>query len=143
MNPVTYPEIKLTDHTMLLANGGRIIEAREGYALGELPLGDTVQQPLLVYHAGAIVMLADEVASTAIHGEKFTKESTAGNLFPYLVQASVSFLSNDPVGPIRAEAKVVRKGKLLIVDTTVTSVTGAVVALMRSTHKTVHLARLF
>jgi acyl-coenzyme A thioesterase PaaI-like protein len=78
--------------------------------------------------------LADEVASTAINGEGIARGDLSGCLFPYSIQISVNLVSNDPVGPLVAEAQVVRRGRLTIVDTTVTGSTGNVVALMRSTH---------
>ncbi len=53
--------------TMLSAIGGEMLEVRDGYAKARLPLSETVQQPTRVFHAGAIVTLADEVASAAIH----------------------------------------------------------------------------
>jgi len=64
--------------TMLSAIGGSILELKDGYALGELPLSDLVKQPTGVFHAGAIVTLADEVASAAIFGE-YTEDPSAQN----------------------------------------------------------------
>jgi uncharacterized protein (TIGR00369 family) len=119
---------------MLSALGGDMLEVRDGYARGSLPLTEAVMQPTRVFHAGAITTLADEVASTAINGEGIAKGDLSGCLFPYSIQISVNLVSNDPVGPLVAEAQVVRRGRLTIVDTTVTGSTGNVVALMRSTH---------
>lgn len=118
-----------------------MLEVREDYALGELPLTDMVKQPTGVFHAGAIVTLADEVASQAIHGRYVDDESMEGKKFPYSIQISVNLLTNDPVGPMRAEAKVIRKGGIAVVDTTVTTSTGATAALMRSTHRMVDLSK--
>ncbi|MBX9720184.1 MAG: PaaI family thioesterase [Candidatus Obscuribacterales bacterium] len=129
----------ITEWTMLYAIGGKMLEVREDYALGELPLTDMVKQPTGVYHAGAIVTLADEVASQAIHGRSVDDESMEGKKFPYSIQISVNLLTNDPVGPMRAEAKVIRKGGIAVVDTTVTTSSGATAALMRSTHRMVDL----
>ncbi len=129
--------------TMLDALGGRILESREGYAKGELPLTEMVMQPTRVYHAGAIIALADEVASVAIVGGRATSEDLreGGRLFPYSVQISTNLLDNDPVGPLTAEARVVRKGRMTVVDTEVFSSTGKKVALMRSTHLMVDLKK--
>ncbi|MBX9685790.1 MAG: PaaI family thioesterase [Candidatus Obscuribacterales bacterium] len=123
--------------TMLSAIGGTIIELREGYALGELPLSDGVKQPTGVFHAGAIVALADEVASAAIMGGVVDPEQMQGRKFPYSIQLSVNLLTNDPEGPLRAEANVVKEGGITVVDTVVTARNGATVALMRSTHRMV------
>ena len=119
---------------MLVDLGGTIDEVREGYARGTLPLSEMVMQPSRVFHAGAIITLADEVASAAIVGQVGDPTETAGKLFPYSIQISTNLLSNDPEGPIKAEAKVVKRGRIVVVDTEVTGSKGQVVALMRSTH---------
>lgn len=125
--------------TMLTALGGEMLEVREGYARGILPLSDTVKQPTEVFHAGAIVTLADEVASAAIHGEKVVEVLAKGKKFPYSIQLSVNLLTNDPVGPLTAESHVVRNGGVTVVDTVVTTATGETAALMRSSHRMVDL----
>jgi uncharacterized protein (TIGR00369 family) len=127
---------------MLSALGGDMLEVQDGYAKGVLPLSEAVMQPTRVFHAGAITVLADEVASTAINGEGIAKGDMTGCLFPYSVQITVNLISNDPVGPLTAEAKVVRRGRLTIVDTTVTGSGGHLVALMRSTHMMVDPAKV-
>jgi len=126
---------------MLSALGGEMIEVRDGYALGELPLTEMVMQPTRVFHAGAIVTLADEVASAAIHGGPMQDAHDTDKKFPYSVQLSVNLLTNDPVGPLRAEAKVIRKGRMTVVETTVSTADNQVAALMRSTHLMVDLKK--
>ncbi len=128
--------------TMLSAIGGSILELKDGYALGELPLSDMVKQPTGVFHAGAIVTLADEVASAAIFGEYSEDPSSQDKKFPYSIQISVNLLTNDPVGPLRAEARVVRPGGATLVDTVVTTSTGETAALMRSVHRMVDLKKV-
>ncbi len=132
-----------SDHkwTMLSALGGDMVEVRDGYARGVLPLTEAVMQPTGVYHAGAIVALADEVASAAINGEPWQDPSQTKKLFPYSIQLSVNLLGNDPVGPLSAEAQVVKRGRVTVVETTVIASTGEVAAMMRSTHMMVDLNR--
>lgn len=127
--------------TMLSALGGEMLEVRDGYAKGRLPLSEKVMQPTRVFHAGAIVALADEVASAAIHGRPVIDIKDTEQRFPYSIQLSVNLLTNDPVGPLTAEAKVIRKGRMTVVETTVNTVTGEVAALMRSTHLLVDLKK--
>lgn len=127
--------------TMLSAIGGDMLEVREGYARGVLPLSDTVKQPTAVFHAGAIVTLADEVASAALHGAP-VPELSGGKKFPYSIQLSVNLLTNDPVGPLTAESKVVRNGGTAVVDTVVTTSNGETAALMRSVHRMVDLSKV-
>lgn len=65
----------------------------------------------------------------------------SSNLFLYSVQITLNPLTNDPIGPLTAEAKVVRRGRMTVVDTTVTASTGETAALMRSTHMMVDLKK--
>lgn len=121
-----------------------MLELRDGYAKGRLPLSETVHQPTKVFHAGAIVTLADEVASAAIHGEEpdMDRAVEKGKKFPYSIQLSVNLLTNDPVGPLIAEARVVKRGGVTVVDTVVTTSNGETAALMRSTHRMVDLEKV-
>lgn len=127
--------------TMLTAIGGRMLEIEEDRAVAELPLSDMVKQPTEVFHAGAIVTLADEAASAALHGPYVDVGEVKEKKFPYSIQISVNLLTNDPVGPLRAEAKVVRRSGVALVDTTVTTSTGETAALMRSVHRMVDLSK--
>lgn len=127
--------------TMLVAVGGEMLEVREGYARAVLPLSEMVMQPTRVFHAGAIAMLADETASAAIVGGEVDYGNLPDKPFPYSVQISMNLLSNDPVGPLTAEAKVVRKGRMTVVQTTVTTSSGTTAALMTSTHLMVDLRK--
>ncbi|MBY0551232.1 MAG: PaaI family thioesterase [Candidatus Obscuribacterales bacterium] len=127
--------------TMLAAIGGSIIEERRGYAKGILPLSEGVMQPTRVFHAGAIVTLADEVASRAIYNAIPKDEHNRPLKFPYSVQLSVNLLTNDPIGPLTAESTVSREGGLTLVDTVVTTHDGKTAALMRSVHKMVDPAK--
>ncbi len=126
------------NYPMLKGLGGKMLQLEDGYAKAELPLSEKVMQPMGVFHAGAIVTLADEVASAAIHGEPVDTEDLKGKLFPYSVQLSVNLLTNDPVGPISAEARVIKRGRLTVVDTEVKTKDGKTAAMMRSTHMMVN-----
>lgn len=126
---------------MLGAIGGEITDIEDGFARGNLPLTNEVMQPTGVFHAGAITVLADEVASAAIFGTHANDPAAEDKLFPYSVQISLNLLTNDPVGPLSAEAKVVRRGRMTVVDTVVTASTGQKAALMRSTHMMVDLKK--
>ncbi len=126
--------------TMLGALGGDIVVLEEGYAKGFLPLSTSVMQPTQVFHAGAIVVLADEVASNAIVGP-IEEGQMADKPFPYSIQISLNLMTNDPEGPLTAESRVVRRGRITVVDTEVTGSHGKTVALMRSTHMMVDLKK--
>ncbi|MBX3073682.1 PaaI family thioesterase [Candidatus Obscuribacterales bacterium] len=121
-------------HEMIRELGGEMLEIRDGYAKAQLPLSEKVMQPTRVYHAGAIVALADEAASAAIVGERLDTCDMGDKKFPYSIQLSVNLLTNDPVGPIVAEATVVKRGRITVVDTIVKTCTGETAAMMRSSH---------
>lgn len=127
--------------TMLSAIGGDIVEIGDGYARGVLPLSELVMQPTRVFHAGAITTLADEVASVAIEGGPVDEKYKNEKKFPYSVQLSINLLTNDPVGPLTAEARVVRRGRMTVVQTEVKTSTGETAALMTSTHLLVDLKK--
>ena len=129
------------EYEMLRNLGGRMLEVREGYARASLDLSAIVMQPTKVFHAGAIVTLADEVASAAIVGAPADPEQMSGKKFPYSIQLSVNLLTNDPVGPLTAEATVFRRGRVTVVDTVVTTSSGETAALMRSSHLMVDPAK--
>ena len=126
--------------TMLGALGGEVSEIGQDFARGFLPLTEAVMQPTRVFHAGAIVVLADEVASAAIYGP-VEPELLPDKPFPYSIQISLNLMTNDPVGPLTAESRVVRRGRVTVVDTQVLGSHGKTVALMRSTHLMVDLKK--
>lgn len=127
--------------TMLRAIGGRVTEITDGRARGELPLSEAVMQPTRVYHAGAITVLADEVASAAIYGGRTNPREMESKPFPYSIQISLNLMDNDPQGPLTAEARVIRRGRVTVVDTEVKGSHGRTVAVMRSTHLMVDLKK--
>lgn len=68
--------------------------------------------------------------------------ASPGKKFPYSIQLSVNLLTNDPVGPLTAEANVVKRGGVTVVDTVVFTSTGETAALMRSAHRMVDLEKV-
>jgi len=81
------------------------------------------------------------VASVAIHGGWVVDDGESERKFPFSVQLSVNLLANDSVGPLTAEAKVVRKGRMTVVQTEVRTSQGQVAAMMTSTHLMVDLKK--
>ena len=125
--------VKGTD--MLTFLGGTISEVDEGFAQCILPISDKVTQPAKVYHAGALLTLADEMASTAING---SADFSKTKLFPYCIGLTANFMDNDPIGPMICTSRVVKRGSgdksLCIVDTKITIRHDRPAALIRSTH---------
>jgi uncharacterized protein (TIGR00369 family) len=114
--------------------GGKIYRLGEGHARGVLPLTELVMQPTRVYHAGAIISLADEVASAALSDHEGDTDPTISKLFPYSIAINTNLLTNDPVGPITAEAFVVRRGRVAVVETKVMTSTGQLMTMVTSSH---------
>ncbi len=126
---------------MLASFGGDIEVLGDVHARGTLPLTELVMQPTQVYHAGAIIALADEVASAAIYGVPGGAGPDVSKPFPYSIQISTNLLTNDPHGPITAESKVIKRGKVTVVETEVHNSQGKLMTLVRSTHLIVDLTK--
>jgi len=120
--------------TLMHPLGIRLLELGPGRALGELPVHDGVRTPLGAVHAGAIVALADTMATSAA----LTVVNVPGQpeRFPVAIDLAVQLVGNIQEGGLRAESQVVHQGRtLVVVQTRVSSAeTGRLVALMSSTH---------
>ncbi len=120
--------------TLMAPLGIRLLELGDGRALGELPVHDGVRTPVGPVHAGAIVALADTMAT----GAALTAVNRPGEpeRFPVAVDLSVQLVGNVDEGHLRAESQVVHRGRtLVVVQTRVTSAeSGRLLALMTSTH---------
>lgn len=112
----------------------RLVEIAPGRAVGELPVRDGVRAPIGAVHAGAIVALADTIAT----GAALAAINRPGQpeRFPLAIDLSVQLVGNVDDGRLRAESEVVHRGRtLVVVHTRVSSAeTGRLVALVTSTH---------
>jgi uncharacterized protein (TIGR00369 family) len=115
--------------------GLRIIEATPQHAVLELDFSPAVQQVTGIFHGGALLTMADSAATWAAIKALNPNGPVDGEPFPLTVQMSTNFLRNTDEGTARAEAKVVHKGKrMLVVETVITDNKGRQMAMVRSTH---------
>ena len=81
-------------------------EVSESHAIASMPLAQHHKNGLDTVHGGAIFALADITFGAACAG---------AGLCCVSAQSSVSFLDAGRVGPVRAEARLIRGGKVLMV----------------------------
>jgi uncharacterized protein (TIGR00369 family) len=68
-----------------------------------------------LFHAGAIIALADETATAAAMWETNPSGELQPELFPLTLQLSVNLIRNTNRGTLTAEAQVVHRGRTTIV----------------------------
>jgi uncharacterized protein (TIGR00369 family) len=103
--------------TMIESHGTRFISAGEGRAKTQLAFKPSLTQLTGLFHAGAIIALADETATAAAMWETSPTTELRPELFPLTLQLSVNLLRNTNQGTLTAEAEVVHRGRTtLVVD---------------------------
>ncbi|QLD85450.1 PaaI family thioesterase [Natronomonas halophila] len=111
--------------------GIELLEAEDGYAVGELELSQehSSNPNQLVAHGGVAYSLADTVGGAAVMSANFTVTPTINMRMDYLAPATG--------GTLRAEAEVIRNGdSVATVSVDVTDEDGTDIATARGTYKT-------
>jgi 1,4-dihydroxy-2-naphthoyl-CoA hydrolase len=107
--------------TMIDAHGTRFITAGQGRAVAQLDFKPELSQLTGLFHAGAIIALADETATAAAMWETNPSGEFKSELFPLTLQLSVNLLRNTNRGTLTAEAQIVHRGRTtLVVEVKVT-----------------------
>jgi 1,4-dihydroxy-2-naphthoyl-CoA hydrolase len=120
--------------TMIAAHGTRFVAAGNGRARAELDFTRSLTQLTGVFHAGAIIALADEAATAAAMWETNPSGEFRPELFPLTVQLSVNLLRNADHGTLTADARIVHRGRtMFVVDVEVTDGDARVVARLVAT----------
>jgi uncharacterized protein (TIGR00369 family) len=101
--------------TMIESHGTRFISAGEGRAKTQLAFKPSLTQLTGLFHAGAIIALADETATAAAMWETSPTTELRPELFPLTLQLSVNLLRNTNQGTLTAEAEVVHRGRTTFV----------------------------
>jgi uncharacterized protein (TIGR00369 family) len=101
--------------TMIEAHGTRFISAGQGRAVAQLDFKPELTQLTGLFHAGAIIALADETATAAAMWETNPSGELQPDLFPLTLQLSVNLIRNTNCGTLTAEALVVHRGRTTIV----------------------------
>ena len=114
--------------------GIQMVEVGPRRAIAELEVRPEIMTMTGHTHAGAMVSLADSVATFA--AVAFIKGSYSDlDRFPVAIGISSQIVSNTQQGIIRAESTVSHGGRTLVaVDTRVTSDQGRLLAIVTSTH---------
>ena len=121
---------------IILALDLRPLEESEGRAVMEMPYGPAVRQGTGVFAAGALIQLADVAATMACFSAMNPTDEPRDDLpFPLSVQISANMLRNTDRGKAIAEARVIHKGRtMMVVEARVEDDQGRLLAIVTSTH---------
>lgn len=101
--------------TMIETHGTQFITAGQGRAVTQLEFKSELTQLTGLFHAGAIIALADETATAAAMWETNPTGDFNPEYFPLTLQLSVNLIRNTNRGTLTAEAHVVHRGRTTIV----------------------------
>ena len=120
--------------TLMGPLGIRAIEVGPQRAVAELEVGPGVMTRTGYVHAGAMMSLADTIATyLAVAHIKGSYDDL--DRFPVAIGLSSQIVSNVQEGTIRAESQVIHGGRtLIVVETRVTSGDGRLLAMVNTTH---------
>ena len=101
--------------TMIASHGTRFMTAGQGRAVSQLDFKPDLTQLTGLFHAGAIIALADETATAAAMWETNPTAELKPERFPLTLQLSVNLIRNTNRGTLTAEAQVVHRGRTTMV----------------------------
>ena len=115
--------------------GLNILEVTSERAVAEMPFAPQLQQLTGVFHAGALLTLADTTATLAsMYWSSGTLDGSAEQ-FPFTIQLSTNFLRNTNHGTVRAEATPVHRGRTtMVVETRLSDADGRLLIVVTTTH---------
>jgi len=125
---------RMTAGTMVDALGIRVTALGDGLASGEMDYREDLRQSGGLFHAGAILALADSVATSAA----LTVVSPEGEFdlsrFPLAIQTSSNLVGNTDRGKLVATAEAVHRGRTtIVVETKVRDGNGKLIATTSTT----------
>jgi uncharacterized protein (TIGR00369 family) len=101
--------------TMIEAHGTEFLRAGDGHAVARLAFKPGLTQLTGLFHAGAIIALADETATAAAMWETNPTADLKPERFPLTIQLSVNLIRNTNQGDITAEAHIIHRGRTTMV----------------------------
>jgi len=119
--------------TMIAAHGTRFVRVSAERAVLELDFKPELTQMTGLFHAGAIISLADE-ACTALASARAMTDGWDPNRFPLTVQLSANLVRNVDRGTLTAEALPIHQGRTtMVVQSTVRDDRGRLLATVTAT----------
>jgi uncharacterized protein (TIGR00369 family) len=120
-------------NTMIASHGTRFVEVSPARAVVELDHRPDLTQLTGLFHAGAIIALADE-ACTALASAHTMRDGWDPARFPLTVQLSANMIRNTDRGRIVAEALPLHAGRTTaVVQSTVRDDAGRILAAVTAT----------
>ncbi len=115
--------------------GLHLLAADDERAIAAMAFTPEVQQLTGVFHAGALVTLADTTATFAcMYWATGVLDGSAG-AFPLTIQLSSNFVRNTNQGTVRAEARPIHRGRsTTVVETRVTDEAARLLIVVTTTH---------
>ena len=119
--------------TMIAAHGTRFVQVSAERAVLELDFKPELTQMTGLFHAGAIISLADE-ACTALASAHAMADGWDPTRFPLTVQLSANLIRNVDRGTLTAEALPIHQGRTtVVVQSTVKDDRGRLLATVTAT----------
>jgi uncharacterized protein (TIGR00369 family) len=119
--------------TMIAAHGTRFVQVSAERAVLELDFKPELTQMTGLFHAGAIISLADE-ACTALASAHAMADGWDPTRFPLTVQLSANLIRNVDRGTLTAEALPIHQGRTtMVVQSTVKDDRGRLLATVTAT----------
>jgi 1,4-dihydroxy-2-naphthoyl-CoA hydrolase len=126
---------RLTAGTMMETVGYTLVEVSDEHAVAQMTFRPELSQLTGMFHTGALITLADTVATAAC---MYAVDPTGGldpATFPLAIQLSANLIRNTGAGTVTAEARWIHKGRsTMVVETTVRDDQGRTLALVTTTH---------
>ncbi len=120
--------------TMIASHGTRFVEVSAERAVLELPFKPELTQMTGLFHAGAIISLADEACTALASAHAMRESGWDARKFPLTVQLSANLIRNADRGTLIAEALPVHRGRTtVVVQSTVKDADGRLLATVTAT----------
>ena len=115
--------------------GYRVVEESKEKVVAEIDFRDDLSQSMGVWHAGAVITLADTAATgVAFQNMEPPSDQSGSEQFPVAIQISANLLRNSNKGKLVAEAVPVHVGqRTIVVQTTVRNEEGLHLATVTTT----------
>ena len=120
---------RMTAGTMVEALGIRVTALGDGTASGEMDYREDLRQSGGLFHAGAILALADSIATSAAMMLVSPEGEFDLSRFPLAIQTSSNPVGNSDHGKLIATAEAVHRGRTtIVVETKVRDGSGKLIA---------------